>query len=80
MYAPSSSYLPPFMRVNPILAWSYGAVWRFLKRFNLPYCALYDDGYTSLGHVHNTARNPALRCATLPPCPPPDVGRVWRGA
>ena len=60
-FAPSSSYMPPFMRVNPILDWTYGHVWHFLRLFQLPYCSLYDDGFTSLGTVHDTFPCPALR-------------------
>ena len=60
-FAPSSSYMPPFMRVNPILNWSYGHVWHFLRLFQLPYCSLYDQGYTSLGTVKDTLPCPALR-------------------
>jgi len=53
--------MPPFLRVNPILDWNYGQVWHFLRTFQLPYCKLYDDGYTSLGTVKDTLPCPALK-------------------
>lgn len=62
-FAPSSHYMPPFMRLNPILEWSYGHVWHFLRQFQLPYCSLYDQGYTSLGTVKDTVPCPALAVA-----------------
>jgi len=52
---------PPFLRVHPILNWKYEQIWEYLRRFNVPYCSLYDQGYTSLGSTHNTYRNSALR-------------------
>ncbi len=48
------------MRVNPILHWEYGHVWHFLRAFHLPYCSLYDQGYTSLGKNTQTSPNPIL--------------------
>jgi len=60
-FAPSSSWMPPFMRINPVLNWSYGHIWHFLRLYKLPYCNLYDAGYTSLGTVEDTYPCPALK-------------------
>lgn len=60
-FSPSSAGWPPFMRVNPILKWHYDDVWTFLRGFDIPYCTLYNAGYTSIGSMTDTAPNPALQ-------------------
>ncbi|EOD28833.1 hypothetical protein EMIHUDRAFT_418514, partial [Emiliania huxleyi CCMP1516] len=60
-FEPSSTWMPPFMRVNPVLRWSYAHVWQLLRGFALPFCSLYEEGYTSLGKQSDTEPNPALR-------------------
>jgi phosphoadenosine phosphosulfate reductase len=36
---------------NPIIDWTDEDVWRFIRSEGLPYCKLYDEGYTRLGCI-----------------------------
>lgn len=51
---------PKLMRINPIIDWYYMDVWNYLLAKKVPYCKLYDQGYTSLGNKKNTKPNKAL--------------------
>lgn len=55
---------PSFRRVSPILNWSYRQVWSFILDLRIPYCSLYDTGYTSIGSLTNTWRNPKLKSSS----------------
>lgn len=59
-FEPSSQGWPEFMRVFPILNWSYSDIWYFIKATNSDYCQLYNLGYTSLGPKSKTLPNPQL--------------------
>lgn len=37
--------------VNPIIEWEDADVWEFIHAENIPYCGLYDDGFTRLGCI-----------------------------
>ncbi|KAL5546109.1 hypothetical protein UlMin_005796 [Ulmus minor] len=65
-FSPSSIGWPPFMRVNPILDWSYRDVWAFLLTCKVKYCSLYDQGYTSIGSIHDTVPNALLSISNTP--------------
>lgn len=44
-FIPTDPGWPPFMRIHPIIDWTFAQVWNFLKVLNVPYCELYDLGY-----------------------------------
>ncbi|XP_044270845.1 FAD synthase-like isoform X2 [Tribolium madens] len=53
---------PQILRVSPVLDWHYSDIWDYLLLYKVPYCKLYDLGFTSLGNTVNTERNPSLKC------------------
>ncbi|XP_033170544.1 FAD synthase isoform X1 [Drosophila mauritiana] len=58
---PTDNDWPPMMRLNPLLEWTYHDVWHYIHLNSVPYCSLYDRGYTSIGNRSNTVPNPQLR-------------------
>ncbi|KAH7031477.1 uncharacterized protein B0I36DRAFT_289566 [Microdochium trichocladiopsis] len=52
---------PRFMRIHPVIDWHYREIWGFIRALQVPYCPLYDMGYTSLGGTDDTLPNPALK-------------------
>lgn len=37
--------------LNPIIDWTDDDVWTFIRQHNIPYCSLYDEGWTRLGCI-----------------------------
>lgn len=37
--------------LNPIIDWEDEDVWQFIRKYEMPYCELYDQGYTRLGCI-----------------------------
>jgi FAD synthetase len=54
------------MRINPMLDWNCANVWEYLLKMKVPYCALYDRGYTSIGNMKNTRPNSHLEVKDNP--------------
>ena len=59
-FSPTDPSWPPLCRVNPILEFNYHDIWRFLRIYSLPYCSLYDRGFTSIGTIDDTTTNELL--------------------
>lgn len=37
--------------IHPIIEWSTGDVWEYIRKYKIPYCSLYDEGSTRIGCV-----------------------------
>jgi len=60
-FCSTSSGWPLMNLVAPILHMTYSEVWRIINDLNIPYCSLYQVGYTSIGKRSNTKPNPILK-------------------
>ncbi|KAI1170747.1 adenine nucleotide alpha hydrolases-like protein [Nemania sp. FL0916] len=60
-FDPTDGGWPDFMRIHPVIDWHYAEIWTFIRHLQIPYCPLYDQGYTSLGGTKDTLPNPHLR-------------------
>ncbi|KAF4555628.1 Phosphoadenosine phosphosulfate reductase-like protein [Elsinoe fawcettii] len=60
-FDPTDRGWPSFMRIHPVIDWHYTEIWTFIRHLDIPYCTLYDLGYTSLGGTTDTHPNPALK-------------------
>jgi len=52
---------PGHTRVNPVLHFTEADIWEYIKKYDLPYCGLYDEGYRSLGCKPCTFKGPDIR-------------------
>ncbi|KAG7290190.1 hypothetical protein NEMBOFW57_000188 [Staphylotrichum longicolle] len=59
-FDPTDEGWPQFMRVHPVIDWHYVEIWAFIRHLEIPFCELYNRGFTSLGGVTDTRPNPAL--------------------
>jgi phosphoadenosine phosphosulfate reductase len=40
---------PGIIKVNPLIDWTTEQVWEYIRRYDVPYNALHDMGYPSIG-------------------------------
>ncbi|KJR88529.1 FAD synthetase [Sporothrix schenckii 1099-18] len=59
-FTPTDAGWPQFMRIHPVIDWHYAEIWAFIRHFDIPFCQLYNRGFTSLGGTTDTRPNPVL--------------------
>jgi hypothetical protein len=59
-FSPTDASWPSLVRVNPILGFHYHDIWEIIRIYGLPYCELYNRGFTSIGSVDDTTTNELL--------------------
>lgn len=42
------------MKINPLLDWSSDQVWKYIRKHEVPYNALHDENFPSIGCIHCT--------------------------
>lgn len=47
--------------INPIIDWTTEEVWEFIREYDVPYCCLYDEGFTRLGCIGCPMGRKAIR-------------------
>ena len=47
-------YRHNLVKLNPIAHWNSSRVWHYIRKHNLPYNSLHDQGYRSIGCTHCT--------------------------
>ncbi|CAK7271967.1 3'-phosphoadenosine 5'-phosphosulfate sulfotransferase [Sporothrix epigloea] len=59
-FTPTDPGWPQLMRIHPVINWHYAEIWAFIRHFDVPFCSLYNRGFTSLGGTSDTRPNPVL--------------------
>ncbi|EPY24065.1 FAD synthetase [Strigomonas culicis] len=58
---PTTSGWPPMLRVCPVFDWTFKSIWKYINQHHIPFCSLYEQGYTSIGSPSNTSPNCLLK-------------------
>jgi len=64
--------------VRPIFTWTDKEVWEYIRKYNLPYCKLYDEGFDRIGCIGCPAAAHKKRIFELSAYP--KIAMAWRNA